>query len=130
MMAVGEEDLFRTGVTNYLLQHLQAPFLAMLFSAGIFMVYHLAVYADSGVALLYVFSAGLIFAYCDEFSGEDTPSKVTHIINNILAYSTVTMGGLVGWLASNGEILLFFSSLFLLIIILLNRGRHKGRVSG
>lgn len=121
MMAVGEEQLWRTGMTNWLLQHLKVPFIAFLSSALIFTVYHLAVYGDVLFALVYVFSAGLILAYVDEMSGVDTPSKIAHIINNVLAYAGATLTGVLGSLFRNSQILVLIASLTLLVIIIMRK---------
>jgi len=125
MMAVGEEDLFRNGVTNWLLQHVKAPFIAFILSASIFMMYHFAIYGDNTVALVYVFSAGLILAYVDEMSGSDTPSKIAHITNNILAYSSTTVFGLFGSIMQSSQYLLIFACFTLLAFILYNRRKGK-----
>jgi membrane protease YdiL (CAAX protease family) len=126
-MAIGEEEVFRGGFFNYFLQPKRgSPFVAMAASAGLFTVYHLAVYQNPQ-ALLFVFSAGFILAFVDLQIGLIAPSMFGHIGNNIFAYGT---GGLLaGVLASltSPLMLIIVGAGFALFILIVVRRQQKGR---
>ena len=88
LMAVAEEQFFRGTLTNFLLQ-LTSPTPAILGSAAVFCVYHLAVYKTDVSALMYVFAGGLTLAWVGYRSGRLSPSVCAHVLNNILAFTVM-----------------------------------------
>jgi len=84
LMAVAEEQFFRGAVTSFLLNY-TVPVLAVLGSAAIFTVYHLAVYGTNLSAMVYVFAGGTVLAWVAYRTQRLSPSMTAHVINNILA---------------------------------------------
>jgi membrane protease YdiL (CAAX protease family) len=85
LMAVAEEQFFRGGITNFLLTMFPPP-MAIMGSAAIFSVYHLAVYGTTISALAYVFIGGVMLAWVAYRSGRLSPSILAHVVNNILSF--------------------------------------------
>lgn len=84
LMAVAEEQFFRGGLLNFLIQRM-GPWLGIFGSAAVFMVYHFFVYAGNGAALLYVFGGGVLMAYVTVQTQRLSPSILAHVINNVMA---------------------------------------------
>jgi membrane protease YdiL (CAAX protease family) len=83
LMAIAEEQFFRGFITNFLLKF--SSIIAILGSAGIFAVYHLAVYGTKPEAIIYVFIGGMILAYVAIRSQRLSPTMIAHSIVNVLA---------------------------------------------
>ncbi len=84
LMAIAEEQFFRGAITQFFLS-MTAPMLAIIGSAAIFAVYHLAVYGTDVSVLLYVFVAGTVLAWISYRTRRLSPATTAHVINNILA---------------------------------------------
>lgn len=89
MMAIGEEQFFRAGWTNLLVQTSKSELYGALSSAAIFGVYHFLAYGDNPAALMFVLGAGFTFSFVDLRMNRLSPSLFGHIGNNILAYSII-----------------------------------------
>jgi hypothetical protein len=89
MMAIGEEQFFRAGWTNFLVQTSKSELYGALSSAAIFGVYHFLAYGDNPAALMFVLGAGFTFSFVDLRMNRLSPSLFGHIGNNILAYSII-----------------------------------------
>jgi membrane protease YdiL (CAAX protease family) len=85
-MGVGEEQLFRGFFTDWLLTSLPNPYYALFCSAGIFCLYHLAVYGMVISSLAYVFFGGLILAWTSYRTLHLSPCQAGHSLNNFGAY--------------------------------------------
>jgi membrane protease YdiL (CAAX protease family) len=83
LMAISEEFFFRGFVTSYLLR--LGNVMAIVTSAMVFTIYHLAVYGTQPSSLAYVFIAGLVLNFVFVKTGLITPTIIAHVINNILA---------------------------------------------
>jgi membrane protease YdiL (CAAX protease family) len=133
-MAIGEEEVFRGGFLNFFLQKKEgsraspSPFVAMVASAGFFMVYHLAVYPYPSdlAALLFVFSAGLILAFVDMQIGLLAPSMFGHIGNNIITYSGLSIAGAAAALVSPWTLLIFGVGFLVFVLWVMKYGKKKG----
>jgi len=84
LMAVAEEQFFRGAVLSFFLS-VTAPVMAIMGSAAIFTVYHLAVYGTDLATLTYVFVGGAVLSWAVYRSRRLSPSMTAHIANNILA---------------------------------------------
>jgi len=84
LMAIAEEQFFRGAITNFMLILVPAP-MAIMGSAGIFTVYHFAMYGTDLSALAYVFIGGVMLAWAAYRSGRLSPSTLAHVINNLIA---------------------------------------------
>ena len=86
-MAVAEEQFFRGFILDAILQKIPniMPFMGVLFSAGIFTVYHQARYGGNPDAMLYVFAGGVILSWVAWKSRRLSPVMIAHVINNVLA---------------------------------------------
>ena len=93
--------------------------------AGIFAVYHLAAYGDNPSAMLFVLGAGFTLIYIDLQMHRLSPSLFAHITNNVMAYSTVGAGAVASALFQNGEILMLFAIVALIVYLYYQRGRKK-----
>lgn len=125
MMAIGEEMFFRLAWANLLIQVSHSEIFGALMGAGIFAVYHLAAYGDNPSAMLFVLGAGFTLIYIDLQMHRLSPSMLAHIGNNVLAYSSLTIAGTAGVLFQNGEILLLFGVIALIVYLYWQRGKHK-----
>ena len=85
LIAVAEEQFFRGAITGFLLVSLP-PSPAILGSAAVFTVYHLAVYGTEASALIYVFVGGAVLSFVAYRSGRLSPSILAHVINNMLTF--------------------------------------------
>jgi len=84
LMAVSEEHFFRRFLFQYLYRNIRVPFLAMLASAGSFMVYHFGVYGSVDL-WIYVLIAGFVLAWVAYRSQKLAPCIIAHSIINIMA---------------------------------------------
>lgn len=125
MMAIGEEMFFRFAWANLLIQVSHSEIFGALMGAGIFAVYHLAAYGDNPSAMLFVLGAGFTLIYVDLQMHRLSPSLFAHITNNVMAYSTVGAGAVTATLFQNGEILLLFAIVALIVYLYWQRGRKK-----
>ena len=85
LMGISEEQLFRGFFLVYFVDTLKSTTIAIVASAMIFGLYHLAVYGGSTTSLLYVFAGGFILAYVTLKTQSLVSSVVAHVINNVLA---------------------------------------------
>jgi membrane protease YdiL (CAAX protease family) len=85
LMAVAEEQFFRGAVSNYFYLLSKNTLIASLASAGIFAVYHLAVYGLAFDALTYVFIGGFLLAYVGFYVGRLSAPMLAHVLNNVMA---------------------------------------------
>ena len=81
-IGIAEEQFFRGFITDYLLNSLPDPIFALIASALIFLVYHLARYGTSLDSLMYVFAGGFILSYVAWKSQRISPSMNAHGLNN------------------------------------------------
>ena len=125
MMAIGEEMFFRLAWANLLIQVSHSEIFGALMGAGIFAVYHLAAYGDNPSAMLFVLGAGFTLIYVDLQMHRLSPSLFAHMANNVLAYSTVGAGAVASALFQNGEILMLFAIVALIVYLYYQRGRKK-----
>ena len=125
MMAIGEEMFFRLAWANLLIQVSHSEIFGALMGAGIFAVYHLAAYGDNPSAMLFVLGAGFTLIYVDLQMHRLSPSLFAHITNNVMAYSTVGAGAVMAALFQNGEILMLFAIVALIVYLYYQRGRKK-----
>lgn len=125
MMAIGEEMFFRLAWANLLIQVSHSEVFGALMGAGIFAVYHLAAYGDNPSAMLFVLGAGFTLIYVDLQMHRLSPSLFAHMANNVLAYSTVGAGAVASALFQNGEILMLFAIVALIVYLYYQRGRKK-----
>ena len=125
MMAIGEEMFFRLAWANLLIQVSHSEIFGALMGAGIFAVYHLAAYGDNPSAMLFVLGAGFTLIYVDLAMHRLSPSLFAHMANNVLAYSSVGAGAVASALFQNGEILMLFAIVALIVYLYYQRGRKK-----
>lgn len=84
LMAVAEEQFFRGAVLSFLMG-ITMPIVAIIGSACIFAVYHLAVYGTDIAAMTYVFVGGIVLSWVTYRSQRLSPSMTAHILNNVMA---------------------------------------------
>lgn len=85
LIAIAEEQFFRGFITDWMITTLKHPYLAIVASALIFTVYHLARYGTSMNALTYVFAGGFLLSYVAYKSQRISPCMIAHLINNVWA---------------------------------------------
>lgn len=85
LMAIAEEQFFRGFITDLLLTKFPNPWMALLSSAAIFTIYHLARYATQPESLTYVLAGGFILSYVAWKSQRISPTMLAHTINNVIA---------------------------------------------
>lgn len=85
IIGISEEQFFRGFILDWLLSKLPSPSLALLSSAMIFTVYHLAVYGTDFDSLMYVFAGGLILSWVAYKSRRISPPMLAHGLNNVYA---------------------------------------------
>jgi len=86
LMGIAEEEFFRGFITDYLLSSLPNRYVALFLSAGIFMVYHFAVYGTVFASLIYVFAGGMILSWTAYKTRHISPCMAGHVLNNVGAY--------------------------------------------
>lgn len=91
LMGIAEEEFFRGFVLDYLLTSLPenerfGPWPTLFASAGIFAVYHLAVYGTVISSLIYVLMGGLILSWTAYHTRHISPCMAGHVLNNVGAY--------------------------------------------
>ena len=84
LMAVAEEQFFRGFITDFLLTRFPNYILALVTSAGVFTIYHLARYGGQPDAMMYVFAGGFILSWVSWKSQRLSPCMLAHAINNII----------------------------------------------
>ena len=80
LMAVAEEQFFRGFITSYFTS--KVGFMGVIMSAGVFGVFHLAVYGTAASALTYVFLAGVVLSFVAYKTGMISPVMIAHVMNN------------------------------------------------
>jgi membrane protease YdiL (CAAX protease family) len=85
LMAISEEMFFRGFVFDLFLSAIKFHWIAIFLSAGVFAVYHLAVYSTEFNSLLFVFAGGLILSWITLKTRRLGPSILAHSANNIFA---------------------------------------------
>jgi hypothetical protein len=81
LMAVAEEQFFRGFLTSFFVSKTNGM-IGCVMSAGVFGIFHLAVYGTAFSALTYVFLAGLVLSFVAQKTGMLSPVMVAHVINN------------------------------------------------
>ena len=81
--AVAEELAFRFGAQR-LAERVMGPSIALIFQAGLFMLYHWMVYPGYSLAAAYPLIAGLVFGTVNMVTKDLTPSLIAHVLVNAL----------------------------------------------
>jgi len=81
--AVAEELAFRFGVQRFA-ERIMGPTIALVFQAGLFMLYHWVVYPGYSLSAAYPLIAGLVFGAVNTLSRDLTPSLLAHTAVNAL----------------------------------------------
>ncbi len=81
--AVAEELGFRFGVQR-LAEKIMGPAVALIFQAGLFMLYHWVVYPGYELTAAYPLIAGLVFGSVNMLTKDLTPSLIAHVAVNAL----------------------------------------------
>lgn len=84
LMAVAEEQFFRGFITDFLVTRFPSYVLALITSACIFTMYHLARYGGRADAMMYVFAGGFILSWVSWKSKRLSPCMLAHAINNVI----------------------------------------------
>ncbi len=85
LIAISEEQFFRGFIVDLFLREVPHPYLALLGSTLLFMLYHLARYGGTPDSLLYVFVGGFMLSWVAYKSRRLSPCQLGHIINNLMA---------------------------------------------
>ncbi len=81
--AVAEELAFRFGVLRFA-ERIMSVWFAVVFQAGLFMLYHWMVYPGYSLTAAYPLIAGLVFGWIDVYANDLTPSLLAHVMVNVL----------------------------------------------
>ena len=81
--AVAEELAFRFGVLRFS-ERIMNVWFAIVFQAGLFMLYHWMVYPGYSLISAYPLIAGLVFGWIDVYANDLTPSLLAHVLVNAL----------------------------------------------
>jgi hypothetical protein len=125
MMAIGEEQFFRAGWANILIQTSHSEIYGALAGAGVFGIYHFFAYGDNPAALMFVLGAGFTFILVDLKMNRVTPSLFAHIGNNLMAYSTVGAGTVAAALFQNSQVFILMGIIGLIVYLYLQRRKAK-----
>lgn len=85
MFGISEEVFFRGGLLRFVLWRTSNSMLAIIGTASMFSIYHLGVYNKLPENMIYVFMAGIIFAFIVIKTKRRSPAILGHIGNNIMA---------------------------------------------
>ena len=85
LIAVAEEQFFRSFILNLTTQNIEFQIVGPLVSGFIFMLYHFAVYGTSFQSLFIVFGAGAILAAGAIRTRRVSPFIIAHVLNNLFS---------------------------------------------
>ena len=81
--AVCEELAFRFGIQRFA-ERVMGPLIALIFQAGLFMLYHWMVYPGYSLLAAYPLIAGLVLGAVNMLTKDLTAPLIAHVLNNAL----------------------------------------------
>lgn len=85
LYAIVEEIFFRGLFFQFFLSSFKNFFLAIMISAGVFLVYHFKVYGTSPEKMFVILAGGVIISFIAWRTRRLSPCILIHVINNVIA---------------------------------------------